>query len=59
MKVLYNGENLIELKSFQQGILEISFQDLLLKVSFGSRGEIQSEITEKQSKLLRQYYTIN
>lgn len=59
MKVLYNGKGLITLKSFQQGILKVDFQNLLLKISFGSTGKMQSEVNEQQIRLLSRYYTIN
>ena len=43
MKVLYNGKSLITLKSFENGILNVDFQNLLLKISFGSTGKMQSD----------------
>lgn len=59
MKVLYNGKSLITLKSFENGILNVDFQNLLLKISFGSTGKMQSEVNEQQFKLLKQYFTIS
>ena len=59
MKVLYNGKDLVRLKSFENGILNVDFQNLLLKISFGSTGKMQSEVNEQQIRLLSRYYTIN